>query len=110
MRASVSKPLASVAYGRSVARATREPTAIRSVADATAPINANISSAGRRSTGAVAPEQVVVGEHAVEPRGFSRGRHRQCRTDVVAERRQRDPHLDRHASSRASTAAPMTPA
>ena len=59
------------------ARATSEPTAIRSVAAATAPINANISIAGRRSTGAVAPEQVVVGEHAVEPRGLGRGRHRQ---------------------------------
>ena len=67
MRASVSKPLASVAYGRSVARATSEPTAIRSVADATAPINVEHLERGATPSGAVAPEQVVVREHAVEP-------------------------------------------
>ena len=91
MRASVSKPLASVAYGRNVARATREPTAIALRRRRDRAHQREHLERGAALAGGVAPEQVVVREHAVEPARLGRRRDRERRADVVAERRQGDP-------------------
>ena len=110
MRATVSKPFASTAAGRSVARATSEPMAIRLVSAATAPITVNISSAGRRVPSARHAEEVVVGEHRVEAGGLGRGRDREHRLDLGAERREGEREAGHGSRVRASTAAPTSPA
>ena len=71
---------------------------------------------GAALAGGVAPEQVVVGEHAVEPRA---PRPRPRTASDVATSSRNDGSVSpsftpgcraAHASSRASTAAPTTPA
>ena len=114
MRSTVSSAAASVAGGRSVARATSVPIEMRSVSAATAPSSAAHSSAGRSSPVARRAEEVVVDEDAVQTCRLGRARDRERDLRVFDERREREPEPHRRrrriGRSSASSAAPITPA
>ncbi len=109
-RCAVENELASVAAGRSVARATSVPTRTRLVSAATAPEQTEALER-RAPVGRVAPPHVVVDEHPVELVGLGRARDRDRDLGVLDERRQGRADQDRHGRRpRASTAAPIAPA